>query len=735
MKILGLSKGATCNGKRLRDGGAAVFVDGHIIAVPEARVTGRKYAPGYHAALEALLRSTNLTIDEFDVIGVSTCCEPEDAALAGHELSGQSNLAAIGHHLSHAALSFYGSGFERALVVVIDGGGNVLQPNNYDHARWWTASREQHTYYIGSRKTGLEVVARDFAEPFEVGMAEMYRAFTYYLGWDSATNASKMMALAGHGRRDQFPEAIFRYEDHHLSTPINNIPPRPIEMVLELGKKLGLDFGEPREPETAILQIHKDLAAYIQDECERALLARLKDLKAQFGIDRLCISGGFALNVVINGRLAQMFENGVYVPCAPGDDGQSLGNVLVLLNQAKKGQVSPMTKSSDAFLGVKQSLKSKDVATALKRCGRERYVVFETTDPSDLVAEMLASGAAVCVYAERAEFGPRALGARSILADPRRPDAVSRLNNLKHRDWFMPFAPAVLQENMTEWFEFNKGSPFMSIAVPANPRTLVETPAVVNADGSARIQTVQGDEDGPLPAILRKFYALTGIPILLNTSFNLGGKPIVESIDDAVKSFAGMPLNVLQLGRFVVVKALSPNLADLPLSSSIRNLSLEVFGGSGNRYRAIPEDLPSRMIRELQAATGSVVFVRTELPLYDEYLEWLREGRKGTTIRFRKGGVEIPYNSTLPLFETRDFGIGDRSRPTEYVSVAALRYRRFGLLSREDAKRDGFEGVEHMRSALRKIYPELDDEDWVTVYDIQLQDRMESEVASKLESR
>jgi carbamoyltransferase len=720
MKVLGINKGATCAGKRLRDGAVAAYIDGDLIAIPEARVTGRKYAAGYGAALEVLLGATKLTPDDFDLIGVSTCCEPKDFALRGHALEGHEGLTSVGHHLSHAALAFYGSGFERALVAVIDGGGNVLTSDPYDLDKWWMAPREQHTYYLANRHTGLEVIDQDFNEPFEVGMAEMYRAFTYYLGWHSSTNASKMMALAGHGRRGLFRDEIFSYDKGRLTAPIKNIPKRPIEMVIELARTLGLDFGEPREPATAILQIHKDLGAYIQSECERTLVARLKELKIRFGVEQLCIAGGFALNVVVNGLLARLFPNGLYVPCAPGDDGQALGNVLVLLNKTGTERMLPIAQSSHAFLGAKQALSSKEVASALIRCGREKYVIFETTDPSELVAEMLASGATVCVFDERAEFGPRALGARSILADPRRADAVSRLNSLKNREWFMPFAPAVLEDSIEEWFEFAAKSPFMSVAVPATERALAETPAVVNADGTARIQTVSGDEDGALPAILKEFRSRTGIPILLNTSFNLGGQPIVETVDQAISAFAEMPLNVVQIGRFVIVKVLSPDLADLPLSSSIQNVSLEVFGGQNSGYRAIAEELPTPLIRQLQQATGAVVFVRTELPLFGEYLEWLREGRKVTTIRFRKGGVEIPYNSTLPLFKTVDFSVGDRTKPTEHVNVTALRYRRFGRLSRKDALRDGFESVDHMRTALRKIYQDLEDNDWVTVYDIQL---------------
>lgn len=381
-----------------------------------------------------------------------------------------------------------------------------------------------------------------------------------------------------------------------------------------------------------------------------------------------------------------------------------------------------ITKSADAFLGPSNKLDSKSVANALADTGHRSYIVFETSDFSDLVAQMLASGSAVCIYQERAEFGPRALGARSILADPRRPDAVSRLNNLKSREWFMPFAPAVLQERMAEWFTPEVESPFMSFAVHATSQAVQELPAILNVDCTSRVQTVGPDDSTPLRGILLRFAEHTQIPVLLNTSFNLGGEPIVETVPQAIETFSAMPVNALGIGRFVVVKSLSPDLGDLPISATISDLEMEVFKAPKSSPEVISRMRPHTRMRRIQDLTNMVIFVRTELPLYGEYLSWLREGRKVTTIRLRKGAVEVPFSSVLPLFETADFGPGDRSRPTEYVKISALRYHRWGELSAEDAMRDGFKSYDDMRKALTKIYPNITDEDWVTVYDISLID-------------
>lgn len=581
MKYLGINKGWTCSRKMLRNGGAAAFIDDRIVALSEERVTGQKYAPGYSEALKTLLLSQNLTLDNFDRIAVSTCCETELFALQAHELANHPRLESVNHHLSHASLAFYSSGFERALVVVIDGGGNVLEGSEggVQVDDWWTRPREQHSYYIATQQHGLELIRRDFDGPYEVGMGEMYRAFTYYLGWPSSTNSSKTMALAGHGRRGAIVGDLFAFQGGKLRGHIDNNPFHPMDMVAELGRVLDVDFGEPRSPGGAILQIHKDVAAFVQNQCEHWLSLRLDYLRQEYALDKLCVSGGFALNVMVNGLLLRKFSNGTYVPSAPGDDGQCLGNVfLILANQKKQKRAIPMiTRSSDAFLGPANQLDSKSVAYGLADLGHKSYIVFETSDFSDIVAKMLASGSAVCLYQERAEFGPRALGARSILADPRRADAVSRLNALKEREWFMPFAPTVLREMMTEWFEPNADSPFMSFAVTATQRAIRELPAIMNVDYSARVQTVGPDDENPLRGILTRFAEHTQIPVLLNTSFNKGGAPIVETVRQAIESFSSMPVNALGIGRFVVVKSLSPDVGDLPISATISDLEVEVY--------------------------------------------------------------------------------------------------------------------------------------------------------------
>ncbi len=722
MRVLGVNKGVTLSGKALRNGGAAIYDDGKLVALAEERSTGTKYAGGYDTALHRLLDSTGLDLDvDFDQLVVSTCCESIDSAMLGHLLEGHEKLLAVGHHISHASLAFYASGFEDALVAVVDGGGNTLARGAGPTPEWWREKREQASYYLATRARGLELVDVDFLEPYEVGLAEMYRAFTYFLGWHSSVHASKTMALAGHGDRSAIAAKLFEFDGEHLTAPIKNLPADPIGMISDLGQALGANFGEPRRPNQAILRIHRDVAAFVQYGIEEALRVRLAQLKRQLKIERLCLGGGLALNVVVNGKLLDMFPGGVYVPSAPADDGQCLGNVFAGLDRlGVELRALRMRTSLSAEIGPAAKIDSAAVADGLKTMDLASYVVFETTDFSELVAKFIASGSVVCVYQSRSEFGPRALGSRSILADPRRTDVTSELNTMKRREWFMPFAPAVLRQKMSQWFRPTCESPFMSFAVHALEDTTTRHSAVANVDGTSRVQTVDPESDKIIGGILSSFRAHTNVPFVVNTSFNLGGDPIVETIPQALKAFSQMPVNVLAIGRFVVVKSISPTAADLPLEGSIKELELTVRRGGAAAAIDTTDRSVAAVIRQLQYSTNSVVFVRTELPLFGPYLDWLRQGRKVTTIRFRRNAVEIPFSDRLPLFETPDYGPGDRSRPTEYVQIRGVRYHQFGELDVNDAERDGFDGLDHMRKELHEIYPALSDEDWVTVYQISI---------------
>lgn len=728
MSIVGLNLGETSFGKKLRLGGTAALLPGGMITLHEERITGTKYAGGYKESLHSLLEQGLVRPDEVDTVAISSCCEPRpDPDRFTDGIFPNAEVVSVGHHESHAELAFRMSGYNRALVCVVDSGGDVLEPMTTPD--WWTFRREQSSYYVADER-GVELISQDFVDPFEVGLGEFYRAATYFLGWDSSRYSARTMALAGHGTVPQsWPRAFNLDADGRLRCPVRNAPSDPVGMILKLGESLGIDFGEPRARDGAFLHIHKSFAAWAQLSIETALIDKIAQLRQGLDISHVCLAGGVALNVVANSRVSTALRVEAYVPSAPGDEGQCLGNALVALRRRGDGKelpVSPMRTSSSAYLGPKVELNSAAVADALSRCeGASKWVVFEVEDQPSIVASLVQHGQAVCLYQERSEFGPRALGARSIIADPRDSEAQKRLNKLKARDWFQPFAPAVLSEHADEWFPGGRQSPFMSFAAWAPAQVCSSIPAVVNHDRSGRLQVV-GPDDGRLRSIMERFYDLTGVPLLLNTSFNLGGHPIVETLEQAIESFSRMAVNVMSVGRFIMVKSLSPDEGDLPIPSGLDGLAANVWRGGESKRVKTTNAQPLSFIRSLQRMTETVVFVRSELPLFGEYLEWMREGRKVTTIRFRKGALEVPTRNELPLFETLDFGPGSRDKPVDHVLVHGIDYRIFGELDDKDAQKDGFRDRDDMRQGLRAIYPKLEDEDWVTIYTLSLKSKSEA---------
>jgi carbamoyltransferase len=724
--IAGVLKSETTFKKSIRSGGSALIEipnDGppRIIALAEERATGQKYASGFACSLVEILTSCGASIQDIDFVGVSSCCEPRECATQGLSDLGGAETIAIGHHESHATLAFLGSGYDEALVAVSDGGGDVL--DGYCGDMWWLHPREQLTFWHGTRSGGLKLLCRDFAEPLATGFGEFYRAVSYFLGWHGSRHASKVMALAAYGRRpDDWPSIFYADSDGSLRCILENHPDDPINMIVKLGTELGIDLGEPREPNAEILEVHRNLAALTQNELERAMTLRLRQLLYETGLQKICLAGGVALNVVANGAMQRELRVPVYVPPAPADDGQALGNALSAWWR-KAHHLGPLgsfalSKSSDAELGPVRKLNSAAVSDGLSKFDLTSCTVFEYSSSAPVVARVLSAGSTVCVFQDRSEYGPRALGSRSILGDPRLKDGRALFNQLKGRDWFMPFAPSVGSDIGEIWFSAPVDSPFMSFAVDFAPHCIEAVRAVSSNDGTGRVQSVGEDEDSFIAKVVREFFTITDVPMVLNTSFNAGGHPIVETVYDALDTFSNMGINILALGRFLIVKSLSPEL----IRAQVMPKQFFVDGvivRNGARLDLGLSELTSReCIRTVQEHTGLVVFVRTELPLFADFLARLRKGEKATTIRYRKGAVEIPSFKRLPLYETPDYGVGDRSKATAVVEITGIRYQIFGELTEEDAIADGFDSLEDMRRELRTIYASLQDDEWVTIYSI-----------------
>jgi carbamoyltransferase len=436
----------------------------------------------------------------------------------------------VGHHDAHAASAFFPSPFERAAVLTLDRGGDFL------------STSLQHG--TGQRLTRLAEVRN----PDSLG--EVYSALTWYLGFQANADEGKTMGLAPYGRDKLVPE---------LADLVRQTPDGLFRINLAwfsyhreggwLSQRFLERYGPPRVPESTITERHEDLAFAIQDVLEETALHVARTLRQRSGCRDLCLAGGVALNSVMNSRLLREagFER-IFIQPAASDAGNALGAALWVWHQ-RLGRPRAETMTH-AFHGPAWT--DKEQAAALAGQGLK---VRTVADPAEEAARLLADGKLVGWFQGRAEVGPRALGARSILADPRRTETKDIVNaRVKRREAFRPFAPSVLDERGDDFFEDYHSNPFMLLVQPVRAERRAQIPAVIHVDGTARLQSVTQAENPLYHRLIIRFAARTGVPIVLNTSFNLRGEPIVHRPAEALADFHGSDLDALFLGSLLAEK-------------------------------------------------------------------------------------------------------------------------------------------------------------------------------------
>ena len=429
------------------------------------------------------------------------------------------------HHRAHAISAYAYSGFKDTAVLVIDGRGA------------WEA-----TSLWRGRDGFLEHI---WTVPWPNSLGLFYAQFTYHLGFTPYSDEWKVMGLAPYGepgidlrefiRTDENPyRVVTRLLIGKDSAPIAGIETR---------------FGPRRIPESEIGAPHKNLAFAVQDACERAMMNLARGAVVQSGCRNLCLAGGVALNSKANGRiLASGMIDELFVQPAAGDDGVCLGAALA--PYLDNGGKLPVQKMRHAYLGPQSS--DAEIEKILQTY---KIPSSRVADPAKTSAEMLASGKILGWFQGRMEFGPRALGSRSILADPRDPEMNSKVNNaVKFREWWRPFAPSMLAEVAGQYLESATDSPFMVLTAQVRPEKRSVIPSVTHVDGSARPQTVERDVNPLYWNLIREFGDRTGVPVLMNTSFNLRGEPIVCTPTDAIRTFFSSGMDALVIGSFVVEK-------------------------------------------------------------------------------------------------------------------------------------------------------------------------------------
>lgn len=453
-------------------------------------------------------------------------------------------FVAVPHHLAHAASAFYQSGFEEALVMVSDGMGEV------DSMSMYTAA---------GNKFDLQAKVPAFHS-----LGVLYSVFTLYLGFDFNMDEYKVMGLAPYGDRRKYFKQVMDLvrlkDDGTYAIALFGKNTTAAERESHGGVLAALEglFGPARAPDGEMEQRFKDLAAAVQSVLQTVQLHVLRHFSASTGLKNLCMAGGVALNCTNNGVVlrSRIFRR-VFVQPASGDDGSALGAALYV--QHDRYPLTPSPRISAPLWGP--SYPRQEIARILSTRNDLEAVPFDSFPAlAAAAAERLARGEIMGWFQGAMEFGPRALGSRSILADPRPIDMRSRVNMLiKKREGFRPFAPAVAAEHASEYFEVDRDDAetfaHMLFVVPVRPAFRDKLPAVTHVDGTARVQTVSRDTNERFHGLLGAFAARTGIPVLLNTSFNVKGQPIVCSPVEALDTFLAAGLDAMVLGDFLVTAA------------------------------------------------------------------------------------------------------------------------------------------------------------------------------------
>ena len=582
------------------DSAACILKDGKIIAAAqEERFTRKKHDPSYpYNAIEFVLKYANLKLSEVDqivffekpflkferLLETYVAFAPKGFVsfatamplwikeklfqknllfnkLKKHDENYKSdeNIFFSDHHLSHAASAFFPSPFDEAVVLTADGVGE-----------WATT-----TVAVGKNET-LEI-KKEIHFPHSLGL--LYSAFTYYTGFKVNSGEYKLMGLAPYGTPiyedkvkqlfDFKEDGTFRLDQKYFNYATG---------LTMTNEKFNSLFGQkPRNSQNEkITQFHMDIASSIQKVTEEIMIKLARSIREEYGIRNLCLAGGVALNCVANGKILKekIFDN-IWIQPAAGDAGGSLGAALALwhIDQGNKRSINLNDDMKGSYLGTQYN--QEEIESELKAAGAN----FETLKYDELIdktSEFLSNEKAIGWFQGRMEFGPRALGGRSILGDPRSDKMQKNLNlKVKYRESFRPFAPSVLREDLSDWFEINVDSPYMLLVANINQSKKIEMndeqknlfgidklnikrseiPAVTHVDYSARIQTVTKNTNHRYYDLISKFKEKTGCPVIVNTSFNVRGEPIVNTPTDAFNCFMGTELDYLVIGDCILDKS------------------------------------------------------------------------------------------------------------------------------------------------------------------------------------
>jgi carbamoyltransferase len=559
MHVLGLS----CY---YHDAAACLVRDGAVVAAAqEERFNRRKYSPDFPlAAINYCLQAGEITIDDVDHVAFyekpflklervllhHVRAYPRSFRLFLQTLPGWlrerltlpitlkktlgygGRVHFLSHHLAHAGSSFLASPFEEAAILTADGVGE------------WATTTVGH-----GRGSGIQFL-RELRYPDSLGL--LYTAVTTYLGFEALAGEGKVMALADFGEPaflDRFRALARLRADGSFRLDRRYFP--FYEGTRMFGRRFVAEFGPPREAGSELTQRHRDIAASLQRFLEEALLNMARTAFEATRSRHLCLAGGVCLNVAATSRIREEtpFAD-LFIQPAAGDAGGALGAALFLYHAL----TGAPRAAALANVYVGPNFSAAHIRRALRSSGI-KFAECATDELVDRVGRRIAAGKIVGWFRGRMEFGPRALGCRSILADPSRADMKDKLNaEVKHRESFRPYGVSLPREDVNAYFELDRPSPFMLQVARVRPEQRARIPAALHVNGTSRIQTLTAEQDGAFYALAKKMGELNGAPLVLNTSFNDRGEPIVCTPEDALRSFQNMSIDCLALENFLLEK-------------------------------------------------------------------------------------------------------------------------------------------------------------------------------------
>ena len=570
MKILGLHYGG-------HDTSASITINGKLIAAcEEERYDKEKHTRNFPInAIKDCLKISKLKINDIDIISygndpflqirekylklaikddyrikavvddslrIKNLFNTEN--LLREKLGFKKKIEFNNHHICHLASTFFPSGFKKSLIVSYDGIGEI----------------NSALFAVGD-KNKIKVTHDKNKYPDSLGL--FYTAITFYLGWKIYCDEGIIMGLAPYGdSRKKVPGKYKKYIDYFREI-IKIDKKDPLKYIINLNwisyhnqrdtwlsNKFFNIFGKKRKEGSKILDHHKNIAAALQDRLEEVVIYQLRLLKKKTKTNYLCISGGVGLNCSLNGKISKskIFKE-IFVQPASGDAGTSYGACLV--SEIRNNKNVKIKKNLDFYSGFRDN--NKQILSNIKKSGLSfkdcKKKIFKET------ANLLANGKIVAWYQDGAEFGPRALGNRSILSRPFPLEMKDHINkNVKFREYFRPFAPSVLEENLFDYFDINQLSPHMLIACQANKKRSNQIPAVIHVDNSCRVQSVSKTNNFKFWNLINEFKNTTKVPVLLNTSFNIKGQPIVNTSKDALECFTKYNIDYLVINNYLLKK-------------------------------------------------------------------------------------------------------------------------------------------------------------------------------------